>query len=296
MKRLPESAIGYLLIAPAFAIIVGLMLYPAVQTVWLSLHKVDLARMSHTTFVGLSNYAHIFGESWPSFLGDILPVTLYFVGASVVLQLVLGLGLAMLVNQEWLRGKEFFRATFIIPWVTSAIIIAFSWRFIYEPRLGILNYLLRGLGMANPPSWLNDPNLVMPCLIAANVWRGTAFSFIMQTAGLQSLPTEIFEAAHVDGAGAWQRFRYITLPLIQPFVVLNLILISMYTMNVFDVIYAMTNGGPLYKTEVISLYMYHDAFDFGHMGLGAAVAVLILALNLILTTIYMRLSSGRERG
>jgi multiple sugar transport system permease protein len=130
----------------------------------------------------------------------------------------------------------------------------------------------------------------MPCLIIANVWHGTAFSFVLQTAGLQSISYQLYEAGTVDGASKWQLFRYVTLPLIRPFIMLNLILISMYTINFFDLIYAMTNGGPLYKTEVISVFMYHQAFEYGHMGLGAAIAVMILLINVVLTFFYMRLN------
>jgi multiple sugar transport system permease protein len=209
-------------------------------------------------------------------------------------QLIFDLSIALLVNQRWVKGKEIFRAIYILPWVTSSIVIAISWRFMFEPRLGVLNYILHQLGMKNLPSWLNDLKWVMPCLIVANVWHGTAFSFTLQTAGLHSISYELYEAATVDGANKWQVFRYITLPLMRPFIMLNLILISMYTVNFFDLIYAMTNGGPLYRTEVIAVFMYHQAFDYGHMGLGASIAVVILFINVVLTFLYMRLNRDRN--
>ncbi|RKX56077.1 MAG: sugar ABC transporter permease [Thermotoga sp.] len=289
-KPLKESTLGYLLILPAFLIIFFMMIYPFFETFRMSFFRVSLADIRHETFVGLRNFSKIFSNDWPNFFHDILPNTFYFVGGSIILQLFLGLFLAILVNQKWLKGREIFRAIFILPWVTSAIIISISWNFMYEPRLGILNYLLRTIGISSPPNWLNDPNLAMLCIIIANVWHGTAFSFIMQTAGLQSIPENIYEASAVDGAVPWQRFIYITFPLMKPFIIINLILISMYTMNVFDMIYAMTNGGPLYKTEVVSLFMYHQAFEYGHMGLGSAIAVLILLINLLLTLLYMKLN------
>ncbi len=259
----------------------------------MSLHEVRLASLNRQTFVGLKNYLKIFTFQGPGFFTQVLPATFYFVVGSMAGQLGFGLAMALLVNQEWVRGKGIFRAIFILPWVTSAIVIAISWRFMYEPRLGVLNHLLVLSGVTNLPSWLNDLNLVMPCLIVANVWHGTAFSFTLQTAGLQSIPYELYEAATVDGAGAGQKFRFITFPLIRPFLMINLVLISMYTVNFFDLIYAMTNGGPLYKTEVIAVFLYHQAFEYGHMGTGAAVAVLILIINLLLTVLYMRLN--RER-
>jgi multiple sugar transport system permease protein len=293
-SRIREATSGYLLILPAVLLLFSFMVYPLFESINMSLHKVNLASLGQQTFIGLSNYVKIFTYKGPSLFSQVLPATFYFVGGSVLGQLFFGLAVALLVNQRWLKGKGIFRGIFILPWVTSSIVIAISWRFMFDPRLGVLNYLLHQLGMEMPPSWLNDLDWVMPCLIIANVWHGTAFSFTLQTAGLQSISNQLYEAATVDGASSWQQFRYITLPLIFPFIMLNLILISMYTINFFDLIYAMTNGGPLYKTEVISVFMYHQAFEYGHMGLGAAIAVLILLINVVLTFFYMRLN--RKRG
>jgi multiple sugar transport system permease protein len=293
-SRIREATSGYLLILPAVLLLFSFMVYPLFESIYMSLHKVNLASLGQQTFIGLSNYVKIFTYKGPSLFSQVLPATFYFVGGSVLGQLFFGLAVALLVNQQWLKGKGIFRGIFILPWVTSSIVIAISWRFMFDPRLGVLNYLLHQLGMEMPPSWLNDLDWVMPCLIIANVWHGTAFSFTLQTAGLQSISNQLYEAATVDGASSWQQFRYITLPLIFPFIMLNLILISMYTINFFDLIYAMTNGGPLYKTEVISVFMYHQAFEYGHMGLGAAIAVLILLINVVLTFFYMRLN--RKRG
>lgn len=164
----------------------------------------------------------------------------------------------------------------------------------YEPRLGVLNYVLTLMGNTSPPTWLNDEKLVMGCLIVANIWHGMAFSFIIQTSGLHSIPEQLMEAAMVDGANGFQRLRYITAPLMRPFIVLNVILTSMATVNSFDLIYAMTNGGPLFKTEVIAVNMYHRAFDFGKLGEGAAVATIILLLNLVLTFFYLNMNKKKE--
>ncbi|OHD20276.1 MAG: hypothetical protein A2Y38_13360 [Spirochaetes bacterium GWB1_59_5] len=283
-----NSTAGYLLILPAMLLLLLLLVYPLGQAVYLSLHEVKLASLNQQKYVGLRNYVKIFADGPPGFLSQVLPATFYFVSGSIAGQLGFGLAMALLVNQRWVKGKQVFRAIFILPWVTSAIVIAISWRFLYEPRLGILNYVLALLGARNLPGWLNDLGLVVPCLIIANTWHGTAFSFTMQTAGLQSIPYTLYEAATVDGASAGQRFRYVTLPLMRPFIVINLVLVSMYTINFFDLVYAMTNGGPLYRTEVIAVLLYHQAFEYGHMGTGAAVAVMILAINLALTVLYMR--------
>lgn len=292
MKKSGNALTGYLLILPAVIILLMILVYPLFYSLYLSFYKVRLSAFNIKTFVGLKNYVKVFTNTGPNFFKQILPATIYFVGASIILQLVLGMGMALLVNQKWVKGREIFRAIFILPWVTSAIVIAISWRFMYEPRLGILNYFLINIGVKNLPSWLNDLNLVVPCLVVANVWHGTSFSFIMETAGLQSISYTLYEAATVDGAGSLNRFRYITLPLLRPFILINLILISMYTINVFDLIYAMTGGGPLYRSEVISLFMYHQAFEYGHMGFGAAIAIIILFINLVLTSFYMVANRG----
>lgn len=291
--RIRKVTSGYLLILPAVLLLFSFLVYPLLHSIYMSLQKVSLASLGRQTFVGLTNYVKVFTYKGPGFFTQVLPTTFYFVAGSIVGQLFFGLAMALLVNQRWVKGKEIFRAIFILPWVTSSIVIAISWRFMYEPRLGILNYLLYELGMKMPPGWLNDLQWVMPCLIIANVWHGTAFSFTLQTAGLHSISYELYEAATVDGANKWQLFHYITLPLIRPFIMLNLILISMYTVNFFDLIYAMTNGGPLYKTEVIAVFMYHQAFEYGHMGVGAAIAVVILLINVVLTLLYMRLNRKR---
>lgn len=291
--RIRKAAGGYLLILPAILLLFSILVYPLLHSIYMSLHKVNLASLAQQTFVGLKNYGNVFTYTGPGFFSQVLPATFYFVCGSICGQLFFGLAIALLVNQRWVKGKEFFRAIFILPWVTSSIVIAISWRFMYEPRLGILNYLLSQLGMEILPGWLNDLKWVMPCLIVANIWHGTAFSFTLQTAGLQSISYVLYEAATVDGASKWQQLRYITLPLIRPFIMLNLILISMYTVNFFDLIYAMTNGGPLYKTEVIAVFMYHQAFEYGHMGVGASIAVLILLINIVLTFFYMSLNRKR---
>lgn len=289
-KRARHIISGYLLILPTVFLLLLLLVYPLAQAVYLSFHEIKLTSLNKQIYVGLGNYWRVFSSEGPNFFTQVLSATFYFVAGSIVGQLGFGLAMALLVNQKWVRAKQVFRGIFILPWVTSTIVIAISWRFIFEPRLGILNHALVSLGVTELPGWLNDLHLAMPCLILANIWHGTAFSFILQTAGLQSIPSEVYEAAMVDGAGPGQRLRYVTLPLMRQFLMINLVLISMYTINFFDLIYAMTNGGPLYKSEVIAVFLYHQAFEYGHMGIGAAIAVLILIMNLILTFLYMRLN------
>ena len=167
----------------------------------------------------------------------------------------------------------------------------------YEPRLGILNFLLVNAGVKNLPGWLNDLAWVVPCLVVANVWHGTSFSFIMETAGLQSISYTLYEAATVDGAGSIARFRFITLPLLRPFLLINLILVSMYTINVFDLIYAMTGGGPYTpygQTEFVGLYIYWQAFGYLNFGMATAMAWILGSMLVGFTVIQLQRLSRME--
>ncbi len=294
MNKRKEMIRGYLFVLPVLLLLLTFSLYPLTRTVYLSFFDVKLASINRMAFVGWKNFQALFDRLSPSFFAQILPATVYYVAGSVIGQMGLGLVIALLLHQKFIRGREAFRAVIILPWVVSGIIIAISWRFVYEPRLGIINHVLTSLGNRNPPTWLNDETLVMPCLIVANIWHGLPFSFIIQTSGLHSIPEAVNEAAVVDGATALQRIRYVTLPLVRPFILLNLILTSMATINSFDLVYAMTGGGPLFRTEVISVHMYHRAFDFGRLGEGSAIAVIILLINLLLTVFYMRINRRKE--
>lgn len=216
-----------------------------------------------------------------------------FVAGSIAGQVGFGLGLALLLQQRWVVGRDAFRAIYLVPWVIAGVMVGYTWRFMYDPRMGMLNTLLWALGVA-PVSWLGNLSLAMPALIVANVWRGTGFSLVMLTAGLQSIPQEAYDAALVDGASDRQIVRHITLPLLKPFLLINLIIASMRTINVFDLISVMTNGGPLFRTEVLPLLMYHQAFDMGYIGRGAAVATIILLISLALTFIYFALLRTEE--
>ena len=295
-KNQKETIRGYLFVAPVLLLLFLFSLYPLFKTIYFSFFDIRLASMNRKVFAGWKNYRLLFTRVNPSFFSQILPATVYYVVGSVAGQIGFGFLLAILVQQKFVKGREVIRAIIILPWVVSGIIIAISWRFMYEPRLGVLNYLLASMGVGNPPTWLNDERLVMGCLVVANIWHGMAFSFIIQTSGLHSISDEVMEAALVDGANGFQRLTLIIIPLVRQFLVLNLILTSMATINSFDLIFAMTNGGPMFKTEVISVQMYHRAFGFGRLGEGSAIATIILLMNLILTIFYMRMNKNQSEG
>jgi ABC-type sugar transport system permease subunit len=281
-----KAAWGYLFILPLFVMVALFLLYPMLDTISTSLHKISLVNISRRTFVGLANFRALFTQKSPSFLSDIMRVTLIFVFFSVLLQVGFGLLLALFLHFRWLRGRIVFRNVFLLPWVTAGVVCGFSWKFLLNNSVGVLNYLVSLVGIA-PQAWLSDPKLVLPSIIFANIWKGTTYSLLIQTAGLQSIPEELYDVALVDGARKLQSLWHIVLPLLLPFLFLNLVTETGDTFHVFDRIYAMTGGGPLHSTELLSIFMYRNAFVYGDLGLGAAVAVFELLIGILFAAAYM---------
>ena len=277
---------GYLFISPLFAGVILLLLYPMLDTLTTSFYDIQLVNIAKRNFVGFENFRTMFAQENPSFLGDIMRITLIFVFFSVVLQVGFGLGLALLLHFKWLKGKNFFRNVFLLPWVTAGVVCAFSWKFLFNQSVGVLNYLITLAGIP-PQAWLSDPRLVLPSIIFANIWKGTTYSLMIQLAGLQSIPDELYEVALVDGASKLQSLRYITLPLLVPFLFINLVTETGDTFHVFDRIYAMTGGGPLHSTELLSIFMYRTAFVYGNLGLGASIAVFEFLIGLSFALAYI---------
>lgn len=284
-----DSRLPYLLLLPALSLVVALVAYPAVWAVALSLHEVPLVELDALRFVGLDNYVHLFGDDrfWL-----VLRNTVAFVGASVLGQVAIGLGLALLLERSWLDGglRRLVRLTYLLPWATTGVVVAYSWSFLFDTRFGLVNRALRWVGVANPPAWLDSVTWAMVAVVVANVWRGVPFSFLIQTSGLQSIPDRCYEAAAVGGASRLQTARHVTAPLLAPFLAANLVLVTLFTVTVFDVVYVMTGGGPLRSTEVLSLHMYEVAFDTGAFGRASAIAVVLFGCNLAVVGCYLAAS------
>jgi ABC-type sugar transport system permease subunit len=277
---------GYLFILPLFICVFLLLLYPMLDTIMTAFFDIQLVNISKKTFVGFQNFKTIFTQENPNFFSGIMRVTLIFVFFSVVLQVGFGLALALLLHLKWLKAKIFFRNVFLLPWVTAGVVCGFSWKFLFNQTVGVLNYLITLVGIA-PQAWLSDPRLVLPSIIFANIWKGTTYSLLIQLAGLQSIPDELYEVALVDGASKLQSLRYITIPMLVPFLFINLVTETGDTFHVFDRIYAMTGGGPLHSTELLSIFMYRNAFVYGNLGVGAAVAVFELMVGLVFALAYI---------
>jgi multiple sugar transport system permease protein len=290
LERRTQGLQPYLLLAPSLLILTVFLLFPLIWNVYLSIHDVTFSSiLKNWKFVGLMNYVDLLSD--PDFYSS-LKVSLIFVGGSVALQFFLGLVLAILLNQQ-VKGSNTLRALFIIPWTVSAVITGFSFKFIFNDDFGILNYGLEQMGLY-PIAWLSDPGAVVWTIVIANMWHGTPFTMLFLTAGLFSINPVVYEAALIDGASKTKSFFHITLPLLKPFIVINTILITMWSVNFFDLILVMTNGGPLFASTTSSLFMYREAFEFGMLSKGSAVGIFLIVVNLVLAYSYIRLFKRNE--
>ncbi|MGE5634927.1 MAG: carbohydrate ABC transporter permease [Deltaproteobacteria bacterium] len=281
----------YLFLLPGIIILFLFLFFPLLWNIYISLHNVSiLTIIKEWEFVGFENFNNIFSD--PNFFNS-LKVTLVFVLGTVLLQFGIGLLIALLLNQQ-IRASGLFRTLFIIPWTVSTVITGFSFKFLFDDNFGIINYGIEKLGLGSI-QWFSDPALAIWIIIIANTWYGTPFTILFLTAGLLSINPTLYEAAIIDGATKFRRFIYITLPLLKPFILTNLILVTVWTINFFDLQLIMTNGGPLFSTTTISLYMYKQAFEFGYFSEGAAVGILLIVMNISVALVYLRLFDGRNK-
>jgi multiple sugar transport system permease protein len=271
------------LLLPAVAALLLLIGYPIVETVRLSFTSASLAG-DPGDFVGLQNYSDALAS--PAFWQS-LRTTVLFTGLTVSTEMVFGLLVALLLDMP-LYGRTVLRAVLIIPWALPTVINAITWRMIYNPEFGALNALLQQGGLiAQYRSWLGDPATAIYAIAAADFWKTFPFVALVMSAALQGVPQELHEAARVDGAGVFARFRTVTVPaILVPFSIVA-VLRLIETIKVFDIIYVMTRGGPLNATRSLSILVYQQAFSFGNNGYGAALALLTVLLSLLLIAVYM---------
>ena len=284
-KSIFVKAEPYLFLTPAFVILLVFLIFPLFWNVYISLHDVSLITLiKGWRYVGWQNFLDLIED--PNFQTS-LKITLLFVSGSVALQFGVGLLISTLLNQK-VRAAGVLRALFIIPWTISAVIAAFSFKFIFDENFGILNYLFDKIGL-QPINWLSDPNMVVWSMVIANMWYGTPFTILFLTAGSFSINPTIYEAAIIDGASKMKTFLHITLPILKPFIVINLVLITMWSVNFFDLQLVMTGGGPLFASTTASLYMYRQAFEFGLLSKGAAAGLILVVINLVVAFSYIKL-------
>ena len=261
-------------------------LYPLIDVIRLSFTDASLLRSDYS--YTLDSYRRLVQD--PRTLHS-LRITVIFALSNVVFQLILGLLIALVFDtgeKRGILGTTVTRTVVLAAWIVPGVITGILWRtLLASANYGIFNYIIRSLGGQNVP-FLVDPTYALISLIVVNIWHGTAFSMLLQYAGLQRIPAELYEAARVDGAGKLQSFRFITLPQLRPVLFINLVLISIYTFNAFDMIMALTQGGPARMTEVLTIATHTQVFQFFQLGRGAGMAVLLLLINLIMTLIYFR--------
>lgn len=284
-----ERRFALALLAPALLILVLTTTAPLVYLFWTSLQRVDLSMPWMSGFAGFDNFARMGGD--PRFWGS-LWLTLIYTGTTVVLQVAIGLSLALLV-QQIPRGQGALRVAAILPIVLAPVVVGLFWRtFVLSPDFGLVDLVTRTLGLGSH-NWLGDPKLALISVIAIHTWQWTPFAFLVILASLSSLPPDIFEAARIDRANAWQRFRRITLPLIRPAIVIVLIMRTMIALSAFAAIFAATGGGPGTATEILNLYAYRTSFSEFNLGYGAALAVILLAITFVISLLMFRLRRAR---
>ena len=280
-----DRRFGYALVAPAVIVLLAITVYPLAYNIWNSFQHDVVTSGVPTTFAGLSNYQRLFTDNL--FLPS-LARTLIFTAVSVAVETVLGLGLALILNRPF-RGRGLVRAAVFIPWAVPTVVSAQLWKNMFDPQNGFVNYILTALHLPlASTTWLGQAPTAWTAILVADAWRNTPFMAIVLLAGLQVIPADIYEAARIDGAGAWRTLWRLTLPLLKPALLVALIFRTLSSFMIFDVVYNMTSGGPGSSTTVLS-YLDYQAFlvdfDFGY---GGAVSVALVVFAMIIAAAYVR--------
>jgi multiple sugar transport system permease protein len=269
-------------LAPSLIPLFVFLVAPMLSSIGLSLLSWDL--LSSPRWVGLDNYRTLLHDG--NFHSALLH-TLYFVGGYLPLAFFGGLGLALALHQR-LKGVAWLRTIYFLPVVTSWVVVALVWKWLLNPQYGIVNRLLGFVGVHGPGWWL-DPHWAMPSIIFASAWKDLGFTMVIFLAGLQAIPEEYYEAAKLDGAGRWSRFRNITFPLLSPASFFVVVISLINNIQVFDQVYVMTQGGPAGSTTVVVQQIVQNAFNYGRMGYAAAMSWVLFAVILIVTVVQLRL-------
>ena len=282
-----QDLIGWSFAAP-FVILFGIFLaLPIIAAFALSFTSFGLRDLDNpigTTVVGVQNYTDLLSDPkfWKS-LGN----TIYFVVVGVPLTLALGLVVANALSRGITRFRTVFRVGYYLPVITSIVAIAVVWRFLLNPDVGLINILLSNLGITGP-NWLASSTLAMPSIIAMAVWRNLGFAMVVFVAGMQAIPAMLYEAASIDGAGRWQAFRYVTLPMLRPTILFMLVITTIGYLQLFEEPFVMTDGGPLDATLSVTMYMYQQGFEFFHQGYASAIAYVLFVIVAIVAFLQFK--------
>src|SRR5438445_7624429 len=281
-----ESVFSWLMLAPGVLFLLAFVAYPFFYGMFLSLSERRVAQPG--VFVGLANFATMTQDAvfW-----QVTRNTFVYTIVATLLKMVGGLAMALVINQQF-RGRNLARALLLLPFIVPTVLSTVAWMWILDPAFSVFNWFLIRLGVPGPgPSWLGNPLLAMASIIVINTWRGLPFYGITLLAGLQTVPPELYEAATIDGASGWQRFGLVTLPLLQPIILIVTLFSVIFTFADFQLVYVLTHGGPQNATQLFATYAFDIGMGAGQLGLGASVALTMLpalALLILALTLYMR--------
>lgn len=289
-----RRVVGLLFVAPALIVLAAILGYPIIESMSLALQKVQLsAGAIERSYVGLGNFQRLVGDE--TFRRAAIN-TLYFTVAEVVLVVLLSLGVAVLLNHP-LGRSGFFRILLVVPWAIAPVANAVLWKWILNANYGVLNGLLKSLGLiSHYQVWLGSPASALNFLLLVDVWKSVPFVALLLLAGLQRVPSILYRAAYMDGASRWQSFVHITLPSIGGAIAIAVVLQTIWSLRVFDIVFVLTRGGPADATVLMNFLAYRVTFNFLDIGYGAAIANLIFILTLLLAILYIRLMQPAAAG
>lgn len=284
-----NALIGWSFILPNFLGFLAFTLIPVLAAFALSF--MEWNSFSAPKWVGLENFQRMLGSD--SFWIALRNTLVYALG-HVPLTMGLALVLAMLLNRK-LKGIGFFRVAIFFPYITSLVAVAVVWNMLFSPETGPINQFLQTVGVANPPGWTSSSDWAMPAVIITSVWRDMGYYMILYLAGLQAVPSELYEAAEVDGANAWQRFWNVTIPSLRPTTFFVLVMLTVSSFKVFDLIVVMTDGGPGRSTTVLSQLIYQEGIGEGNFGYSSAISLVLFLIVLTVTVLQFKIQQRRER-
>lgn len=282
-RTIRETLIAYSFILPNLLGFAIFTLIPMAFSLVLAFLNWDGANV--ISWAGLDNFKKLWGDDT---FRIALTNTFYYVAGTVPLTMAASLGLALLLNQP-LRGRNFFRTTFFFPYVASLVAVAVVWNMLFHPAVGPVNQLLMALGVENPPRWTASVDWAMPTVIMASIWKGMGYYMIIYLAALQGIPSALYEAAEIDGANTWQKFRYVTLPMLTPATFFVSIMLTIASFKVFDLILVMTGGGPGRATNVLVIHTYNTAFKEFRFGYSSAIAMVLFVIVMAITLVQFRM-------
>lgn len=276
----------YLFLLPGSIILGTFIFYPMLRAIWLSFMEYNM--LSEPEFVGMENYVELFhdGLFWKTVFHSLI-----YLVAAVPTLVIIPIFLAILVNQN-VKGVNFFRSVYYIPFVTSIVVVGITWEWVYKEN-GLLNYMLDMMGFSGDPvKWLTTSSTALLAVIVVTIWKSLPVYMIIYLGGLQSISPDLYEAARIDGANWWQQTMRVTIPQLKPYVFLVGVMSSINALKVFEEIYVMTDGGPLHNSETLVFYIYREAFDQLNMGYASAAGVILFLLTLVFSAINMKLLGG----